>query len=74
MNIQDLFIEYDSDFICITDLGIIYRGARIDYIVKDEFGKVHFWAGNPETDKYAEEIILDKHDERVICEQILEEM
>lgn len=74
MNMQDLFNEYECDFICVTDLGIIIQGARLDYIEKDEFGKVHFWAGNPETDKYAEEFVMDKETEKAVCEEILEEM
>ena len=74
MNMQDLFNEYECDFICVTDLGIIIQGARLDYIEEDEFGKVHFWAGNPETDKYAEEIVMSKEEEKAVCEIILEEM
>jgi len=74
MNIQDLFNEYETDSICVSDLGIIVQGARLDYIVKDEDGKVHFWGGNPETDKYAEEFVMDKETEKFVCEEILEKM
>ena len=74
MNIQDLFNEYETDSICVTDLGIIIQGARLDYIVKDEYGRIHYWGGNPETDKYAEEFVLEKEEERLVCEEILEEM
>ena len=74
MNMQDLFNEFECDFICVTDLGIIIQGARLDYIEKDKFGKVHFWAGNPETDKNAEEFVMDKEEEKAVCKIILEEM
>ena len=71
---QDLFNEYECNLICVTDLDIIIQGARLDYIEKDEFGKVHFWAGNPETDKYAEKFVMGKEEEKAVCEIILEEM
>lgn len=74
MDMQDLFNEYECNLICVTDLDIIIQGARLDYIEKDEFGKVHFWAGNPETDKYAEEFVMGKEEEKAVCEIILEEM
>lgn len=70
----NLFEAYDSQKICITDLDIIHQGARIDYAIEDNDGNLHLWAGDPDEDKHAEEILMDKDTLKIVCEQIAEEM
>lgn len=70
--IYDLFTEFDTDTICVTDFSIITIGVRVDNIHKTENGEVQIWAGNPDTDEYAEELVLDKAEKRRVFEEILE--
>jgi len=73
MNINEIFEEYDTNIVCVSDLGIQYRGARVDYITQDEHGSVQIWGGHPD-DKYSEEFLPTKEERKLIYEQILEEM
>lgn len=70
--IYDLFTEFDTDTICVSDFSIITIGVRVDNIHKTENGEVQIWAGNPDTDEYAEELVLDKAEKRRVFEEILE--
>lgn len=70
--IYDLFTEFDIDTICVSDFSIITSGVRVDNIHKTENGEVQIWAGNPDTDEYAEELVLDKAEKRRVFEEILE--
>lgn len=68
----DLFADFDTDTICVSDFGIINGGVCVDYIHKTESGIVQFWAGNPDTDEYAQELVLNKAETRRVIEEILE--
>lgn len=72
--LAQLFEDFDTQKICITGLGIIHQGARLDYAVEDNEGNLHLWAGDPDEDKHAEEILMDKDTLKIVCEQIAEEM
>ena len=72
--IHELFDEYDTDTIPVSDFGIIFQGVRVDNIHRDENGNISIWAGNPDTDKYAEELLPCKAEKRQILETILEYM
>ena len=68
--LNDIFDDYDSDNIEISDFRITYMGTLITNIIRDpETGDISFWAGDPETDKYAEELIIDNRSE---LERIIE--
>ena len=72
--IVELFNEYDTDTIQVSDFRIVFQGTLVDYIHKDENGKISIWAGNPDTDKYAEELLPSKEEKRQILELIWEYM
>ena len=62
--LNDTFDEYDSDNIEIRDFRITYMGTLITNIIRD-----------PETDDYAEEIIIDSCSElERIIENILDNL
>lgn len=69
--IENLFYEYDTDIIIVSDLKIITNGVVVDAITKDSEG-IKIWAGNPITGKYFEELILSKEERKRIFEEILE--
>ena len=74
MGILDLFEEFDSDVICVEDLGIIRQGCLITHIALTDDKRTTLWSGNPKDDEFAEEIVLSEEDWRLTCEGILEEM
>lgn len=67
-----LFEDLDCDTICVSDLGIHFQGARIDYILCDYDRKIEFWSGNPFTDKDAEQLMLDETEVNFVSELIAE--
>ena len=71
--IKNLFYEYDTDIIIVSDLKIITNGIAVDAITNDSEG-IKIWAGNPITDKYSEELVLSKEERKRIFEEILEAM
>jgi hypothetical protein len=73
-SIYDLFRVFDTDTICVTDFNIVVRGIRVDNIVKTINGDVQIWAGNPHTDKFAEELVLSSSEKRLVFEEILDNM
>jgi hypothetical protein len=70
--IYDLFKEFDTDTICVTDFNIIVRGVRVDNIIITKNGVVQIWGGNPHTDKCAEELVLTPSERKLVFEEILE--
>lgn len=70
--LAELFDEYETDVLSVGDFDLKYRGMLIEYVILDENGEIHFWAGNPDTDKYAEEIIMDDRTKSDFCSQILD--
>jgi hypothetical protein len=72
--LNELFEEYETNTIRVSDFGLTHRGVLIDYIHRDENGKISIWAGNPDTDKYAEELLPDKNERKEILEMIWENL
>ena len=72
VEILELFDYFDSDVICVKDFGIIRAESLITHIVLNDKGEVTLWSGNPQEDKYADEIILSKEERRLVFEEILE--
>ena len=73
-DLDALFDEYDTNTISVSDFDIVIKGTRVDYIHKEDNGDISIWAGNPDTDKYAEELLLDKIQKREVLELIWEYM
>lgn len=48
----DLFNDYESDIICVQDLGLHWNGALITHIAENDDNQVTFWSGDPE-DKFS---------------------
>ena len=71
--IENLFYEYSTYIIIVSDLGIITNGVAVDAITNDSEG-IKIWAGNPISDKYSEELVLSKEERKRIFEEILEAM
>lgn len=70
---SNIFDEFDSDMVCVSDLNLIYQGTRIDYVINND-GNIEFWAGNPETDKYAEQLMIPRQTARTYMEMIEDKM
>lgn len=68
--IFELFEEFDTDVIRVSDFGIVTNGTLVDYIVK-KGNDIEIWAGNIEDD-YADELILSKAERKRIFEEIVE--
>jgi hypothetical protein len=72
-DIYDLFDEFDTDIVVVSDFDIITNGVRVDCILQNpQTNKIEIWAGNPVEDKYAEELVLSKAERKRIFEEILE--
>ena len=69
----ELFEEFDSDILTVSDCDMIHHGTRIDCIALVD-GNVQFWAGDPECDKYAEELVVDQSCAWEYIEQIINEL
>ena len=73
--LNDIFDDYETDNIEITDYRITYMGTLITNIIRNpETGDISFWAGDPETDKFAEELIIDRYALERIIENILDNL
>ena len=73
-DLDELFDEYDTNTLSVSDFNIVINGIRVDYIHKKDNGDIGIWAGNPDTDKYAEELLLSREEKREILELIWEYM
>lgn len=72
-SIYDLFEEFDTGIIVVSDFGIITSGVRVDCITYHvNYDQIGIWAGDPIYDKYAEELILSKEERKRIFEEIIE--
>ena len=72
-DIYDLFDEFDTGVVVVSDFDIITNGVRVDCITYHvNYDQIGIWAGNPVEDKYAEELILPKAERKRIFEEILE--
>lgn len=72
--IYELFDEFDTDTLSVSDFDIQFQGIRVDNIHRDENGNISIWAGNPDTDKYSEELLPCKEEKRQILELVWEYM
>ena len=70
-NIQELFEEFDASVLHVSDFGIITNGVRVDNIHLTDEGNIQIWCGNPDNDKYAEELLLNESEKQKIFEDIL---
>ena len=73
-DINELFNEFNTNTIIVSDFGIIVNGAELTHVHRTDDGNVQLWAGNPDTDKFAEELIVSKERKREILEEILDNM
>lgn len=65
----DLFNDYESDIICVQDLGLHWNGALITHIAEDDDNQVTFWSGDPE-DKFSHQLAIPENDGKVYLEDI----
>ena len=73
-DLDELFDEYDTNTISVSDFQIVFQGIRVDNIHREDNGNISIWAGNPDTDEYAEELLPNKTEKRKILELIWENM
>jgi len=72
--INELFNDFDTNTLCVSDFNIVVRGTRVDNIVKTDSGSIQIWAGNPLTDKNAEELVLSPLEKKDVFDQIIDNM
>ena len=72
--IYELFDEFDTEVIPVSDFRIITNGVLVDCIILNPQtnNSIKIWAGNPYEDKYAEELVLNKEERKRILEEIIE--
>lgn len=68
--INELFKEYDDNLLCVSDFNITIKGTQVDYLFKTDSGSVQIWAGNPLTDKHAEELVLTPLEKKYVFGQV----
>lgn len=70
--IYDIFDEYDTGIVVVSDFDIITNGVRVDCITYHvNYDQIGIWAGNPVEDEYAEELILPREERERIFKEIL---
>ena len=71
--VVDLLKDEDLDgYVFVGDLEHKYQGATIDYVFLTTDNQLHFWAGNPEEDKHAEEILINKETQDAILQDLVD--
>ena len=71
--ISELFDEFGTNIVIVSDFRIIANGMLVDCVIKNETtNEIEIWAGNPQEDDYAEQIILDREERKRVFEEILE--
>lgn len=70
--IYELFEEFGTNTITVSDFRIIADGCLVNNIHLADNGDVQIWSGNPDTDKYAEELMLSNAERRRVFEEVLE--
>ena len=68
--IYNLFEEYETDTLSVSQFGIVVRGTCVDYLHLNKQGEIEIWAGNPDNDKYAEELLLTKSERDYIFDEV----
>lgn len=70
-SIYDIFDEFNTNTITVADFGIITNGVLVTHVCLGKDNNVEIWAGNPDNDKYAEELVLSRAERRRVFEEIL---
>ena len=70
-DIYEIFEEYDTNNVVVTDFGIISNGCLVTNLVKTENGDIQIWAGDPDN-KFSEELVLSKAERKRVFEEVLE--
>ena len=71
-DILEWFQEFETDVLPVEQFGIIAQGCLVTHLHLNETGEVEIWAGNPDEDKYAEELLLSKAEARRVLEEACE--
>ena len=66
--LSDLFEEYDTDIITVSDFSIEYKGTLLTHICNRD--GLRLWAGNPDEDRHAEELLPNQEERNTIVMQI----
>ena len=69
-SINELFNDFDSNTIIVSDFGIIANGVELTHIHLTDDGNIQLWSGNPDTDKFAEELIVSEERKREIIDNM----
>ena len=72
--IRELFDEYETNSVRVSDFDIFANGARVDYIHITDKGDIQVWCGNPDTDKHACELVLNKNEKQRVFGEVLKYM
>lgn len=64
--IFEVFEEFETDNLVVSDFDIKMQGVLVTNIVRNDDNSVSIWAGDPDTDKHAEELILDNVEKEFI--------
>ena len=67
-SINELFNDFDSNTIIVSDFGIIANGVELTHIHLTDDGNVQLWSGN------AEELIVSEERKREILKEIIDNM
>lgn len=70
---KELFDEYETLNLFIGDFEYTFQGALITNICDTPEG-LQFWSGDPETDKHAEQMLLDEESKDELIALVLEYM
>lgn len=65
-----LFNEFDDRNLVVADFGIKANGMLVTNIVGNDDDSVSIWSGDPDTDKHAEEIVLDDAEKESILKEV----
>lgn len=75
--IFEVFEEFETDNLVVSDFNIKTNGLLVTNIVRNEDNSVSIWSGDPDTDKHAEELILDNVEKEfvinLVCEMFFED-
>lgn len=71
--VVDLLKDETFDgYVFVGDLEHKYQDVTIEYVFLTTDNQLHFWVGNPEENKYAEELILDKETQDAILQDLID--
>lgn len=64
--------ETFNGYVFVEDLEHKYQGATIEYVFLTTNNQLQFWLGNPDEDKHAEEILIDKETQDAILNDLID--